>query len=247
MFGGSQTGSRPVSYSTLLARARRGDTEAFAHLISPYATGIGRRALRLTGNPADAEDASQEAIMKVWRRIEQFTGVQEEPGDDFRAWVTRIASNSAIDLLRQRRDGKVLSLEDSKGNGEETVGSSLPARSENPEQRFERRERCRLLARAICRLPRDLRRVCLLRDVLHYSTQDVAEHLGISLVAVRLRLFRAHRELGRNLEATLAYRDQPATKWRHSVRRPAVASQTSAGGGAAQNLRGLKIGYACAD
>ena len=61
----------------------------------------------------------------------------------------------------------------------------------------------RLLAKAIVQLPPDLRQACLLRDVLHYSTQEVASRLGISVVAVRLRLFRAHRRLREKLQGEL--------------------------------------------
>jgi hypothetical protein len=60
-----------------------------------------------------------------------------------------------------------------------------------------------MLAKAIVQLPRDLRQACLLRDVLHYSTQEVASRLGISVVAVRLRLFRAHRRLREKLQDEL--------------------------------------------
>jgi hypothetical protein len=69
-----------------------------------------------------------------------------------------------------------------------------------------------LLARAITQLPSDLRQACLLRDVLQYSTQEVAERLGISSVAVRLRLFRAHRRLHDELRAVLRrnYRKTPS-------------------------------------
>jgi hypothetical protein len=60
-----------------------------------------------------------------------------------------------------------------------------------------------LLARAITQLAADLRQVCLLRDILQYTTQEVAERLGISTVAVRLRLFRAHRRLHEELRIVL--------------------------------------------
>src|SRR6266404_3575160 len=70
----------------------------------------------------------------------------------------------------------------------------------DPEERCARRELGQLLAKAIVQLPPDLRQACLLRDVLHYSTQEVAGRLGISVVAVRLRLFRAHRRLREKLQ-----------------------------------------------
>jgi RNA polymerase sigma-70 factor, ECF subfamily len=187
----------------LLAQARRGNREAFGELVQPYAPGLYRRALRITGNAADAEDVRQEAMLKAMSRLEQFTGSQAEERDDLHAWVGRIAANASIDLIRQRRDAKLSSLEEQTGPGEETLGGSIAARSENPEERFARRQMRQLFAEAIKQLPSDLRQVCLLRDVLQYSTQEVAERLGVSTVAVRLRLFRAHRRLREKLEHAL--------------------------------------------
>jgi RNA polymerase sigma-70 factor, ECF subfamily len=190
----------PLRRPSLLAQARRGNPEAFAEMVSPYLPTLYRRARGLTGNAADAQDVSQEAVLKAWSRLEQFAGKQEESIDDFRAWISRIAANTSIDLLRQRRDGKIASLDQRKGDTEETIGSGIASEEQDPEERCARREMGRLLARAIVQLPPDLRQACLLRDVLHYSTQEVASRLGISVVAVRLRLFRAHRRLREKLQ-----------------------------------------------
>ena len=186
-----------------LAEARLGSREAFAKLVVPYAPGLYRRALWMTGNAADAEDAHQEALMKAFSRLGQFTGEQVEAGDDFHAWVSRIATNASIDLVRRRRDGKTVALEEQGRAPEETIAGRLTARDDNPEERYARREMRMRVAGAIARLAPDLRQVCLLRDVLQYSTYEVAERLGISTVAVRLRLFRAHRKLREELRHAL--------------------------------------------
>src|SRR6266436_1097638 len=196
-------GQAPRSRRSLLTEARNGNPEAFAEMVSPYLPTLYRRARGLTGNTADAQDVSQEAVLKAWSRLEQFTGKQDESIDDFRAWISRIAANTSIDLLRQRRDGKIASLDQRKGESEETLGSGIAAEQLDPEERCARRELGRLLAKTIAQLPPDLRQACLLRDVLHYSTQEVAGRLGISVVAVRLRLFRAHRRLREKLQDSL--------------------------------------------
>jgi RNA polymerase sigma-70 factor (ECF subfamily) len=196
-------GLEATARGRLLSDARRGNREAFTEMMAPYVPALSRRTWGLTGNAMDAEDASQDTLLKVWSRLEQFTGKADASADEFRAWISRIATNSSIDLLRQRRDGKFLSLEDPKGANDETLGSGIPAVQQDPEERCARREMGRLLAGAILQLPPDLRQACLLRDVLHYSTQEVAERLGISIVAVRLRLFRARRRLREKLEEPL--------------------------------------------
>jgi RNA polymerase sigma-70 factor (ECF subfamily) len=117
--------------------------------------------------------------------------------------VSRITTNASIDLLRQRRDSKLVSLEKDGHESGENFAERIAAREENPEERYARREMRSLLARAITQLAADLRQVCLLRDILQYTTQEVAERLGISTVAVRLRLFRAHRRLHEELRIVL--------------------------------------------
>jgi len=192
--------------SALLLQARKGDRESLAKLILPYAPSLYLGALRLTRNPGDAEDVRQAAFLKVMTRLEQFAGTPGENRDNLHAWVSRIAANASIDVIRKRRDGRLFSLEEPSGAGEETLGSNVTAREDNPEERFARREMRKLMADAIKQLAPEMRQVCLLRDVLQYSTQEVAERLGISAMAVRLRLFRAHRRLRENLSVAL----QPA-------------------------------------
>jgi RNA polymerase sigma-70 factor, ECF subfamily len=185
----------------LLLLAQQGDRESLSKLILPYAGGLYRGALRLTRNPADAEDVRQEAFLKVIRRLEQFTGSrsQDDRRDDLHAWVSRIGTNASIDVIRKRRDGRLFSLEEPSGTRDETLGSNIAVRHDNPEERFARREMGKRIADSIRQLAPDLRRVCLLRDVLEYSTQEVAERLGVSSLTVRLRLFRARRRLREKL------------------------------------------------
>src|SRR5258708_20794688 len=172
----------PRGRRRLLAQARGGNPEAFAEMVSAYMATLYRRARGLTGNAADAQDVSQEAVLKAWSRLEQFAGKQDESTDDFRAWISRIAANSSIDLLRQRRDGKIASLDQQKGQSDETLGSSIASEQQDPEERCARREMGRLLAKAIVQLPPDLRPPCLLPAVLHYSPQEAATRPGRPLL-----------------------------------------------------------------
>jgi RNA polymerase sigma-70 factor (ECF subfamily) len=208
------------SRSALLSSARAGDHQALAELVMPYATGLYRSGLRLTGNAHDAEDVRQETLLKTMARLDQFTGSQTDPGDDLHAWVSRIATNASIDVIRRRREGKVFSLDQSANPSDEPWAAHIPSGQANPEQGYLRQESRRLLASAISQLPPDLRQVCLLMDVLNYSTQEVANLVGVSNVAVRLRLFRAHRKLREKLNQKFS----PAS--RHAVRARAQTSQS---------------------
>jgi RNA polymerase sigma-70 factor (ECF subfamily) len=227
--------------SGLLSEARRGNGAAFAELVLPYAPGLYRRALRLTGNPADAEDARQEAMLKAFTRLGQFAGNSDEAQDDLHAWVSRITTNASIDLLRQRRDSKLVPLENGGHESSENFAERIVAREENPEERYARREMRSLLACAITQLAPDLRQVCLLRDILQYTTQEVAERLGISSVAVRLRLFRAHRRLHEELRNVLRRNQR-----RSAALKPASARAAKHGIEKFPRMRVLPE-YACGD
>jgi RNA polymerase sigma-70 factor, ECF subfamily len=191
------------SRAALLNQARKGDRESLAKLLVPYSSGVYLGALRLTHNPTDAEDVRQDTFLKAMTRLEQFAGTPGEGRDDLHAWVSRIAANASIDVIRKRRDGKLFSLDEPTGTGDETFGSNVTACEDNPEERFARREVRKVMTDAITQLAPDLRQVCLLRDVLQYSTQEVADRLGVSTMAVRLRLFRARRRLREKLSITL--------------------------------------------
>jgi RNA polymerase sigma-70 factor (ECF subfamily) len=206
----------------ILADARLGNVDAFAEMVLPYAPGLYRRALRLTGNSADAEDARQEALLKAFSRLNQFAGQQVDGRDDLHAWVSRITTNASIDLIRQRREGKYVSLEEPAVASEETLGSRLAARTDNPEECYARREMRAMIAGAIAQLAPDLRQMCLLRDVLQYPTHEVAARLGISTVAVRLRLFRAHRRLREALRDRMMQKQQRSASSAAGPRTPRI-------------------------
>jgi RNA polymerase sigma-70 factor (ECF subfamily) len=230
-----------ASRSGLLSEARRGNGAAFTDLVLPYAPGLYRRALRLTGNPADAEDAQQEALLKAFTRLDQFSGNSDEAQGGLHAWVSRITTNASIDLLRQRHDSKLVPFEKNSGESGDNFAEQLAACEENPEERCARREMRSLLARAIIQLAPDLRRVCLLRDILQYTTQEVAERLGISSVAVRLRLFRAHRRLHEELRIVLRRKQR-----RDAVLKPAPTRGAKPRMEKFPPMRVLS-GYACGD
>src|ERR1700719_3856873 len=99
------------SRSALLRSARAGDRQALAKLVMPYATGLYRSGLRLTGNAHDAEDVQQKTLLKTMALLDQFVGAQAGQRDDMHAWVSRIARNASIDVIRRRREGKVISLD----------------------------------------------------------------------------------------------------------------------------------------
>ncbi len=193
--------------STLLRRAKAKQHGAFLCLVEPLLPQLQRTARNVTGNAADAEDVRQNTLLRAYTRLNTFHGHEDSLQSSFAAWMTRIATNEAIDTLRRRRAGRVISFDDPTPAGEENpILSTLAASSDDPEQRYARMEMRHHLADAIEQLDPGIRRVCLLRDVVQLSTEETAEHLGISSAAVRVRLFRARLKLRERLRHLLAPR-----------------------------------------
>ena len=178
----------------LVAAAKDGDHQAYAELCRRHSPQIFRTVLRITGNTADAEDTLQEALLKAYIQIQGFEGRSA-----FSSWLTRIAINSALMLLRKKRTQPVFSFE----SGSETDDFKLPEpmeTSHNPE------ESCILNAlenecvRAIRHLSPTLQVVAQIRYREDASLAQIAKRLGISEAAVKSRLLRARSHMRRHLD-----------------------------------------------
>jgi RNA polymerase sigma-70 factor (ECF subfamily) len=180
---------------SLFRRARLGDNDAFTTLAATCDSAVFRVALRITGNTHDAEDVRQQTLLKAFSHFDQF-----RDGYRFAAWITQIAANESISLLRRRRDSRWRSLDEMMGE-QENGYTPLEPRSarENPEQFYLRQELRRRLVEALAQLDPGLRSVCLLRDVGNLSTEETAEQLGLTPQAVRTRLFRGRLKLRERL------------------------------------------------
>ncbi len=173
----------------LVARAKAGDTGAFAKLVERYERKIFRLAKHITQNQEDAEDVLQETFLKAYEHV---NGFQEQ--SKFYTWLVRIAVNEALMKLRKRRSGKVFSLDDTIDTGEENVTREI-AVWDDPEKRYSQDELRRILEEAIDSLPPIFRTVFILRDIDELSTEETAAALGISVPAVKSRLLRARLQL----------------------------------------------------
>jgi RNA polymerase sigma-70 factor (ECF subfamily) len=174
-----------ISDKALVSAARSGDHRAFVELYERHSRKILPRIYRITKNREDAEDVLQESLLKAYAHLESFEG-----RSSFSSWLTRIAINSALMLLRKKRGLEIPIDED---------WDDILARKaweikghETPESHYARREREELLRSAILRLPSIFRETVELRNKHEYSTREIAEKLGISVAAAKSRLLRAH-------------------------------------------------------
>jgi RNA polymerase sigma-70 factor (ECF subfamily) len=179
----------------LLDAASGGDQRAFRELVEPYRSRLHAHCYRMLGSLHDAEDAVQEALLRAWRGLPRF-----ERRSSFKSWLYRIATNTCLRLI-ERRPKRVLPIEygpaaDPADPLEEPLLESvwIDPYPDAPESSYEERESVELaFIAALQHLPPRQRAVLIMRDVLNFSANEVAELLETSPAAVNSALQRAHK------------------------------------------------------
>ena len=177
---------RQIPDEQLLEAARSSDRHAFGELTTRYANSILNRVFKIVRNRADAEDVVQETMIKAHTHFKDFRGTCR-----FSTWLTKIAINSALMLLRRRRTRSEVSF-DPRGNEDRTWEIwDCPDSSPDPEQVYAKCQALDLLSRAITRLPPAYRSVMTQYHYQEQPLKDVADSLGITVASAKSRLLRA--------------------------------------------------------
>jgi RNA polymerase sigma-70 factor (ECF subfamily) len=183
----------------LVQRAQYGDQAALCEIISRYERKTYNLAYRLMGNHADASDAAQEALVRIYTRLDHFRG-----DSAFSTWLFRVVTNTCLDELRRRGRLRHTSLDSALPTDEGALPRQTTSEAESPIERAEQREVQAAVQRAISRLPEDYRVVVVMRDLHDYSYHEIADVLGTSLGTVKSRLHRARQALRVILRSTEA-------------------------------------------
>jgi RNA polymerase sigma factor (sigma-70 family) len=192
-----------ASDALLVMSAQSGEQLAYVELCRRHREMVFRTVLRITHNPDDAEDVLQDSWMRAFAHIGTFDGRSA-----FSTWVTRIAINSALTMMRRRRTRRELSLDDSVDPDNRRVIEVLEP-SRNPEERCLETERLRLVRQAVKRLPSKLRTAIELSQSQDGSMSELAMLVGVSVPAMKSRLLRARRRLREPLSKVLTIRSAP--------------------------------------
>jgi len=178
----------------LVALAKSGSSSAFGQLYERYRTRVYNTTYRVLGQSQDAEDAVQRCFQRALTNLARFREYST-----FSTWVTRIAINEALMLLRQRR--RTVPLADVSHDGCETLCLlEFVDRAPSPEQTAAENEVHDALTRAVSRLRKSLRAVILLHVFRGLTSEDTARRLGLTVAAVKARIHRAKRYLRRDYE-----------------------------------------------
>jgi RNA polymerase sigma-70 factor, ECF subfamily len=200
-----------VNETALLDAARNGDEDAFARLVSTYRGVLHAHCYRMLGSVADAEDAMQDTLLRAWRSLDGFQG-----RSSLSSWLYRIATNVCLRLI-ERRPKRVLPIDyGPPGDPHTGVGAPLtesvwidPYPDERlgiedglaaPDARYEQRESVELaFIAALQHLPARQRAVLILREVLGFSADEVADVLDTTATSVYSALQRAHKAVDERL------------------------------------------------
>jgi RNA polymerase sigma-70 factor (ECF subfamily) len=198
--------SRPIDISTfldyreasdeeLLAAAKSSDECAFAELCGRYRKSLHNIASRIVRHREDAEDVVQDTLFKAYFHLDYFRGTSR-----FSSWLTRIAINTALMLLRRRRSRPEVPCDQRGIEDQKWEIREIPDPSPNPEQIYEGRQARDILSQSISRLPPAYYGVLMQFDGYEDSMERIADTFEITVAATKSRLRRARLSIRSTLE-----------------------------------------------
>ena len=191
-----------VQDGQFIERLKRGESAAFETLVSERSGEIYGLLYRMTENPEEARDLTQETFLRAFQSIRSFRG-----DSDLRTWIYRIAINQARNRWRwwrRRRRDSTVSIDSTDENGRPALVATLKAENvQSPEQDTLAHERERILRNALKDLRRVYRETVILRDIEGFAYEEIAVALDISVGTVKSRLARGRQELRSKLEGSL--------------------------------------------
>src|SRR3984893_3978321 len=183
------------SEEQLIDRGLKGDARA-----------LDQTALRVLGNPEDAEEALQEGLLSAYRNLPRF-----ERRSQFSTWLTRIVINAALMRRRSKRSRPAVSLDDWTSEGETPLAERFADESPNPEQIYAGTELRERVSKKLAEISPLLRTAFWLREIEGLSAEEAAQALGVSRNTLKARLWRARQELAARLSLGLDTNLAPAT------------------------------------
>lgn len=203
----------------LVVAAKNRDAQAFGILARRYRKRMLRVALRFTRNEADAEDIVQQSFQKAFLHLQQFEG-----HSSFSTWLTRIAMNEALMWLRRRSSIVEIPLEPSNAEIGATLSLDFADSRLNPEASCLQQEQKEILSAALSKLKPGMRKAIELRDIDELSMEEAARVMGLSVPAVKSRVFHGRRKLQEVMQQWMSRRQGFGVSCEQVILRNTVAS-----------------------
>ena len=180
-------------YKLVRLAVEKGDQKAYAALMKHYRDALYFMLLKMTNNPADADDLAIEAFSKAFNKLDQYT-----PDFAFSTWLFRIATNNCIDFLRRSKKGGQPSEIGSDSQGENDQPDDIPSLTPDPEESLIKSQQVKMMRAVVEKLKPHYRTLVELRYYKEYSYEEIATELNLPPGTVKAQLFRA-RELLYNI------------------------------------------------
>ena len=201
--------SQEPAEKSLVEAAKGGHSTSFGILCERYAQQLLRAAHRITRNREDSEDAVQDALLRAFVHLRDFDG-----RSSFSTWLTRIAINSALMILRKKRTSLENAMVSADDFGVDGPGYEVVDRAPNPERQYAQSEEVRILKRAIRSLRPSLRKVVEVQQLQERSMREAARTMCISVAATKGRLFHAKATLRKSPMLRLMHQTRSAGAFR---------------------------------
>ncbi len=183
-----------LTEAQLVGLARERNRTAFDILVSHHYSRMNRTALRMVRDSDDAEDVVQQTFLLAWQNIERFRG-----DSAFSTWLTRIAMNESLSMLRGRKR-QMQELNEEVAVQGEVEGTGFSTAQETPEEQFLREETGRLLREGLCFVKPAYRESLRLRLEEDLSLEEISQRLDIPVNTVKVHLFRGRQTMKTFLE-----------------------------------------------
>jgi RNA polymerase sigma-70 factor (ECF subfamily) len=170
----------------LVLKAIEGDQRAYADLMERYRSSIYHMMLKMVNNREDADDLTLEAFGKAFNKLSTYA-----PKYAFSTWLFKIATNNCIDHIRKKRL-HLLSIDETvEKDGTQSFSTNLKSNTLDPEEKFIKRQRVKLMRKVMSKLTIKYRLMIELRYFEELSYDEIARELDIPLGTVKAQLFRA--------------------------------------------------------
>jgi RNA polymerase sigma-70 factor (ECF subfamily) len=175
-----------------------GDSGAWAELVRTHHRRVYGLCYRFTGNPADAEDLTQDVFLKIYSNLASFDTTR----GSLQVWITTMTRNLLVDNFRRTRNQRATgSLDEGWENTEELKPvDRLTSSSPSPHESAAQKELAKMVQNALARVSVELREAVILRDLQDLDYKEIAQVLGIPEGTVKSRISRGRAELARLLE-----------------------------------------------
>ena len=174
----------------LVKSSKRGDVKAFETLIESYQKKVYNIALKMMGNPEDANDLAQESFIRVFKSIDKF-----KEQSSFSTWIYRITTNICLDELRKRKNKKTFSIDEDIKYNDIEIPRQIQDEGPLPEDILESKETSQIVRKAINCLSDQHKTVLVLRDIEGFSYEEICKITNCPEGTVKSRINRARSAL----------------------------------------------------